>query len=132
MTEQPTEPRGLAWLNAIKSMSLTNVLILALMCMVLVPVYFVYTVLNDPKVLDRFMSSYDEYTETRSGCTVRTVRLRGGPWRWSISSGFAMGGADRYTVSAILSTEPGEEDIRSYCATLNLIIDKMHEANGTQ
>ena len=133
MSEQPPpEGRGLAWINAAKSLTLTNVLVIALMAMVIVPVYFVYRALNDPATLDRFMSSYDEYTEEVSGCTVRTVRLRGGPWRWSISSGFAMGGADRYTVSVIVTTEPNAEAVTSYCATLNLIIDKMHEANGTQ
>ena len=118
-------------ISAAKSLTLTNVLIIALMAMVIVPVYFVYRALNDPQILDRFMSSFEEYNDEVSGCTIRTVRLRGGPWRWSISSGFAMGGADRYTVSVIVSTEPDAEAITSYCETINLIIDKMHEANGT-
>ena len=112
------------WINAVKGLTLTNVLIVALMAMVAIPVYFVYVALNDPTVLDRFLSSYEEATE-QDGCTIRTARLRGGPWRWSISTGFAFRGSDHWTVSVILNTEPTEADIQSYCAALNLIADKM-------
>jgi hypothetical protein len=111
---------------AIRSLSLSNVLVVALIAAILVPAYVVYTLLNDKTVMDRFLSSYDEYTEVRSGCTVRTVRLHGGPWRWSIATGFAYAGSDRWNVSVILQTEPDDEAIRSYCATLGLIVEKMH------
>ena len=117
----------LGFISAVKGLSLTNVLVMALIAVIAVPSYFVYRMLNDATVMDRFLSSYDEYTEVRSGCTVRTVRLRGGPWRWSISTGFAYQGSDRWNLSVILQNEPTDADVASYCATLGLIADKMHE-----
>jgi hypothetical protein len=114
------------WLATwLKSLTFTNVAIIALIAMVAIPVYATYKLMTDPSMLDRFMSSYDEYTEVETGCTVRTVRLRGGPWRWSISTGFAFQGSDRWTISVILSSEPKPEDIISYCATLELVVEKM-------
>ena len=98
---------------------------IAVLVLVAIPAYFVYRLLNDPTVMDRFLSSYSETTDTESGCTIRKVRLRGGPWRWSIATGFAMQRSDRYSVSVILPEEPDADDIQSYCATLNLIVDKM-------
>ena len=39
--------------------------------------------------------------------------------------------SDRYSVSVILPEEPDADDIQSYCATLNLIVDKMlFDADG--
>jgi hypothetical protein len=114
------------WLATwLKSLTFTNVAIIALIAMVAIPVYATYKLMTDPDMLNRFLSSYDEYTEVETGCTVRTVRLRGGPWRWSISTGFAYQGSDRWTVAVILQTEPTPTDVESYCAALGLIVDKM-------
>jgi hypothetical protein len=123
MTE-PGNGKVTGWISAVKELTLTNVLIIALMAMVAIPVYFVYRVLNDPTMLDRFMSSYSETTDA-SGCTVRTVKLRGGAYHWSISSGFALSGSDRYTVGVIVDSEPKPESVATYCATLHLIVDKL-------
>ena len=53
---QPPPDRAIGWLNAVKGLTLTNVLIIALMAMVAVPTYFVYRLLNDPLILDKFLS----------------------------------------------------------------------------
>ena len=131
MTETPP-PNGKAvgWFNAVKNLTFTQLLIIALATLILIPVYFVYRVLNEPEMLDKFLSSYSEVVHDPSGCTVRKVRLTGGPWRWGIAAGFAFSGSDRWQVSVILNGEPSEEEIMSYCAALNLIADRMAEDNG--
>ena len=129
MNEPAPDGKVAGWLSALKGLTLTNVLIIALMAMVAVPVYFVYRVLNDPAMLDRFLSSYDE-TVDPSGCTVRTVKRRGGVYHWSISTGFALSGSDRYSVAVIMDSTPTPESIKTYCATLGLMVDKLQGGNN--
>ena len=132
MAEPPLPPEGRAVgiLKALQGLSFTNVLIIALMAMIAVPVYFAYRLLNDPTTLDKFLSSYDEKIDEPSGCTVRKVRLRGGPWRYGVAAGFAYSGSERWQISVILHNEPSQEDIMSNCAALNLIAEKMLGLNG--
>ncbi len=131
MTEQPPPaerpPEG--WigmlLTSVKGLTLSNVLIIALLAIVALPVYAVYMLLNDPTVMDRFLSSYTEVTDTETDCTIRKARVRGGAWLWSISAGFAFQRSDRWSVSVILPAEPDAHDIQSYCAALSLIVNQM-------
>jgi hypothetical protein len=132
MTEQPPTPPPSSsggWfagiIDASKSLTLTNVLVIAMLVIVAVPAYAVYQALNDPVLLDRFLSSYTEVPNKSTDCTIRKARARGGAWLWSISAGFAFQRSDRWSVSVILPAEPSADDIVSYCATLALIVDKM-------
>jgi hypothetical protein len=132
MNEQPpTSPPspGGGWfagiIDASKSLTLTNVLVIAMLVIVAIPAYAVYQALNDPVLLDRFLSSYTEVPNKSTDCTIRKARARGGAWLWSISAGFAFQRSDRWSVSVILPAEPNADDIVSYCATLALIVDKM-------
>lgn len=126
MTDPPPPEGWLSTLlNSVKGLTLTNVLIIALLVVIAIPAYAVYTTLNDPVLLDRFLSSYSETTDSATDCTVRKARARGGPWHWSISAGFAMQRSDRWSVSVILPAEPSADDIAAYCATMGHIIDRM-------
>jgi len=133
MTEQPPPPAGghEGWvtmvLNFIKGMTFTNVIIVVILIIVLIPVYFLYRVLNDENMLHRFLSSYEEIPNPIPGsnCTLRLVSMRGGGDMYSISTGFAFQGADRWTVGVILDRNPDHSQLQSYCATLNLIVDYM-------
>jgi hypothetical protein len=108
--------------NVLKGLTLRNVAILALIMAMAVPVFVIWKVFSDPDLLDRFLSSY-RVVRTSGGCVVRAAKERGGPEQWSISTGFAAGGTERWTVGVILEREPTEEQIVSHCATLNLIVD---------
>lgn len=113
-------------ISAIKGLSWTNLLVIFALLLMLIPAYVVYRALNDEQLLDRFLSSYRE-VPSKSGCIVRVVAERGGPERWSVSTAYAASGADRWTVGVILDHEPKEEQIASYCAALNLIVDRLHQ-----
>ena len=123
-TPPPNEGRVLSVLNAAKSMTLFNVLVVALLVLILIPVYIVYRALSDEALLDRFLSSYREIPSD-SGCTVRVVAERGGPERWAIANGFAAQGTDRWVVSVILQKEPTTAEITSFCQSLKLISDQI-------
>ena len=125
--ERPPEGRGLAWVNAAKSLTWTNVLILAGLMAIAVPVYVIYRALGDDKLLDRLMSTYEELPTQQNGCVVRHVQERGGPELWGISSGFAFQGADRWYVNVLIDHAPSSQELDSYCGSLKLIADAMLE-----
>jgi len=119
----------LGWLSTLKGLTLTNALVIVLLVVAVIPAYFVYRALGDPALLDRFLSNYRELPSNGSNCAIREARLKGGAQTWIISTGFAYAGADRWAVSVVLDHAPSEEEIASYCATLGLIVDKMHVAH---
>jgi hypothetical protein len=125
MSEPPPD-RAAGWLNAIKGLSAGNILALAAVAVIAVPVYIVWKAVGDPEsgLMDRLMSTYEEIPQS-SGCTLRHVQERGGPDLYSVSSGFAFQGADRWFVSVVVPHEPSVEEIDSYCASLKLISDAM-------
>jgi hypothetical protein len=131
VTPAPTPPQdqvgtiaGLA--SIVKSLSLTNVLIIALLAMIAIPTYILYRALNDESMLNKFLSRYEEVTSDKVPCTLRIASVRGGGDIFSISTGFAYQGSDRWTVGVILENrKPDPTEIESYCATLELIVDYM-------
>src|SRR5262245_35164170 len=86
------DSRYIGWLNAVKGLTLTNVIVIAVLLVVAVPTYAVYRALNDEKLLDRLLSEYEETYNAEAGCTVRHGRARGGMDRWGIMAGFASSG----------------------------------------
>jgi hypothetical protein len=131
MTEAPPpEGKYLGWLNAVKGLTISNVVVIALLAFVAVPIYIIYRALNDEKMLNRFLSTYEEQSSQQVGCALRHVRQRGGPDLWGISTGFAFQGSDRWNVSVILDHQPASEEIVSYCEALKLIADRLLQTNG--
>jgi hypothetical protein len=121
----PPDAKYAWWLTAIQGLTLSNVLVIALLAVIAVPVYVIYRALDNDRLLDRFMSTYEELSSQQSGCAVRHVQERGGPEMWGISSGFAFQGSDRWFVNVVLSHEPTTEELYSYCESLKLIADRM-------
>lgn len=122
----PPEGRALGLIMAVKGMTVSNVVVIALLAIIAVPVYVVYKALSDDKLLDRLMSTY-EVLENHEGCLVRHVQERGGPDLWGVSSGFAFQGADRWFVNVMFDHAPSSDEIAAYCASLKLIGDRMLE-----
>jgi hypothetical protein len=128
LTEPLPEGKLAAAASVIKGLSLTNVLIIALLAVIAVPVYVVYRALNEPAVMDRLMSSYREYPNQISGCTMREVKERGGPDMWSVSAGFAFHGSARWYIAVAMSTKPSDTEIAAHCEALKRIADSLLRA----
>ena len=125
MTEPPpSEGKLAAAASVVKGLSLTNVLVIALLALIAVPTYLAYKMLNDPAVMDRLLSSYKELPNG-SGCVLREVKERGGPDMWAISTGFAFHGSDRWYVAVGLTHPPDANDLTSHCETLKRIADTL-------
>jgi hypothetical protein len=121
----PEQPRGIAWLGAIKGLTISNVVVIALLAVIGVPVYVIYKALGDDKLMDRLMSTYEQKESQQVGCTLRHVQERGGPELWGVSAGFAFQGTDRWFVNVVLDHEPSSDEIITYCESLKLIADRM-------
>jgi hypothetical protein len=119
----PQDGRILSWLGAVKGLTVTNVLVIAMLVVVAIPAYFVWKALNDQVLLDRFLSNYRELSAQNVACAIREAKYRGGATQWSISTGFAIAGRDRYVVAVVMDYYPSNEELHSYCETLKLIAD---------
>jgi hypothetical protein len=113
--------------DLVRSLSLTNVLVIILLVVVAAPVWVLWKVINNEKLLDRFLSHYAEYPSQTTSCTVRQIKVRGGPETFALSTGFASQGTDRYFISVVGNHQFNPSEERSYCETLNLLVDFMRD-----
>lgn len=124
MTIPPEPGRLERAAKVVQGLSLTNVLIIALLALIIVPAYVIWKATSDEKLLNRLMSTYEDMG-SRGGCALRHVKERGGPDLYGLSAGFSFTGADRWYVNVILDHDPSDEEIVSYCESLKLIADTM-------
>jgi hypothetical protein len=125
--DPPPQPEGrvAGLFHAVKGLTFTNALVIIMLGIVAIPIYFAWRVLNDEELLDRFFSSYRELASANAGCAVRQAKFRGGAPLWTVSTGFAYQGSDRYIITVVLDHQPDNEEITSFCATLKLLADDM-------
>ena len=116
--------------NIIKGLSLTHVLIIALLVVIALPTYVLWRFVNDASLLNKFTSFYEEIANDKSSCTLRIASQRGVDAFYAISTGFAFQGSDRYTISVLLHRHPDDGELASYCETLNLIVDYMRRPDA--
>ena len=109
----------------VKGLSLSNVLVIALLAVIAIPVYVIYKALGDEKIMNRLLSRYEELDARKTGCTLRHVQERGGPDLWGVSAGFSFIGTDRWFVNVVMDHNPSDEEVVSYCEALKLIADRM-------
>jgi hypothetical protein len=109
----------------IKGFTLKNVAITALLALIILPGFVIWRVMNDASMLNKLTSRYEEYTSDKIPCTLRVASVRGGGDHYSISTGFAFQGSDRYIMGVIMDRKPGEIELQSYCEVLQKIVDHL-------
>jgi hypothetical protein len=119
----PPDGRVTSWVNAVKGLTFANVAVIAMLGVIAVPLYAVYRVLNDDQLMDKLMSSYHEFPPSPSGCTVRELKPRSAAPTWTIATGFAYQGTDKWLAGAAIDHKPSEAEIESYCESLKLITE---------
>lgn len=116
-------------ITIVKGLTFTNVLIIGLLVAIAVPAYFGWRTINDTALLDRFTAHYEEIANDKSPCAVR-IFGKGQVVNHSVTTGFAYQGSDRWIVGVVMDSRPTEDEIVSYCATLNLIVDFMRRPDA--
>jgi hypothetical protein len=119
-------------IKTIQSLTLTQVLIIALLVLIAIPSYIAWRVINDESMLTKFTSRYEEITSAYMSCTLRVASVRGGGDTYSISTGLAMQGSDRWQVGVILPRLPPQDSQIAYCATLNLLVDHLRRPDAPE
>lgn len=114
----------------VQSISLTQVLVIALLVAIGMPTFIIWRFLNDSSLLNKWTSFYEEISTDKSPCTLRIASQRGAEPFYAVSTGFAYQGSDRWTISVLLGHRPDDGEIASYCETLNLIVDYMRRPNA--
>ena len=132
MNEQPPAVetgRLTTVVESVKGLTFTNVAIIALLVLALAPAYIAYRLLNDENMLYRLMSTYRELPNPipASNCTLRMASARGGNDIYNVSMSFASLGTDRWQIGVFIGHPPTPDEIESYCATLNIIMDYMRD-----
>jgi hypothetical protein len=122
----PSDGKIVGLINAARGLTVTNAVVIMLLVAVAIPAYFVWRALDDPAILDRFLSFYRVVPSAMASCQLRQARQRGEPYIWSINTGFAFEGGKRWSIGVIMDQEPTVEEQKSYCETLQLIVDWMH------
>ena len=118
--------------NIIKGISLTNVLIIALLIAIAIPTFILYRFMTDSSLLNKFTSFYEELGLDKVACTLRIASQRGADPIYSIGTGFAYQGSDRYLDGRPAHPQaPTTASWPAYCETLNLIVDFMRRPAGT-
>jgi len=127
MSEPPPDRVGQVGglVKIVQSITLTQVLIIALLVAIAVPTYVFWRFLNDTSMLNKFTSFYEEISSDKVPCTLRIASQRGADPSYSLSTGFAYQGSDRYVVGVVLSKQPDDAELVAYCATLNAIVDHL-------
>jgi hypothetical protein len=129
---QPQQQHGivLSLIDAVKGMSLLNAAVFVVLLFALVPAYILYRAMNDEALMGKLLSHYEEITSERWPCTLRIASVRGGGDQYSISTGFAYQGSERWTVNVVMDRKPSDTEMISYCETLNLLIDFMRNPDA--
>jgi hypothetical protein len=136
MTETPPAEDRVGQVGGIvklvSSLTLTQVLVIALLVMIAIPTYIAWRVINDASMLTKFTSRYEEIASAYMPCTLRVASVRGGGDTYSISTGLSMQGSDRWQVGVILERLPEQADQIAYCATLNLLVDHLRRPDAPE
>lgn len=128
MTEESKPPPSsgwLSWLTAVKGLTITNALVIGMLALIAIPTWLVYSMTQNTELLDRFFSNYREISAQNVACAIREAKYRGGNPVWSISTGFAFIGRDRYVIAVVLEHEPRAEEMIAFCETLKLLADTI-------
>lgn len=125
---QPPSPlpnNSSGWLSFAKGLTLGNAAAILVLLVGLVPAYVVYRMVTDPALIDRFLSSY-EVRSTGTACRLVKAREHGGGYTYAVTTAFAAEGQQKWSLGAVMTTEPSEEEIKSNCALLQAIISFLH------
>jgi hypothetical protein len=125
MSAQPPPTNVTAGLGFLERLTPKNAVAILLLLCGLVPAYVVYRLVTDPTLLDRFLSSY-AVEPTSTACRLVKARERGEDYSYAVTTGIAFEGQTRYSLGAVMTHEPTEEEQQTLCVILQAMIDALH------
>ncbi len=120
-----------AGVDAAKSLTLTNVLILALLLAVCFPAYVGYRAVNDERLLIHIASSYEEMRYGIGNCSVFKAHARGDDQEFIIRYVFRMDPQGTWYIAIRSATEPTKEEAANRCKLLEKAVQDGRKARGS-
>lgn len=117
-------------LNLLKGLSFGNVLVIFILVMTATAIYIVYRFLNDEALMDKFLSHYEEISAESIPCTLRIGGVRKGSTMYSITTGFAYEGNDRWIVGVHRNSEIKDNEFLKYCEMLQAIVEYLRRPDA--
>jgi hypothetical protein len=121
-----------AGVSAIKSLTLTNVLLLGLLIAVCFPAYVGYRILNDEQLLVHVASSYEEMHYGIGNCTVYRAHARGNEPEFIVRYMFRIDNLGRWYLAIKSNAEPTKEDAAKRCNLLERAVQDGRRARGVK
>lgn len=116
--------------DIVKGLTLTNVLILALLIILIVPLYLAWRVLNDQDLQGKLFNTYSEL-EAPSDCLLTFQQAAGGSGHYVIRAILAERPAETWYISTRIRFKPDDKAMYLYCAASSQLIDFMRDPNNT-
>jgi hypothetical protein len=115
--------------DSVKSLTLTNALVIVLIGLVALPAYISWRFINDPALLDRVMSAYDEQGGLINQCSIGHVQRAGDAKRMWMINIFKVTGAKQWFMGVKLSSDPPREEQIKLCEELGRMVSNLPESD---
>jgi hypothetical protein len=115
-------------LDSVRTLTLSNVLVIALLVVIAIPAYIGWRVLNDPVLMGVVFSQYREYP-TKGECALIFAQPAGGTGFFAITNAFAERNNEFWSVAVRIKFHPDDEAIDKYCGTLAALIEYARDPN---
>lgn len=117
-------------LNLLKGLSFGNVVVIFILVMTAAAIYTLYRFLNDEILMNKFLSHYEESSNDKIPCTSRIGSKRGGALTYSITTGFAYDGNDRWVIGIHRDAKISKDEFFEYCIALQMFVDYLHRPDA--
>lgn len=115
--------------DAVKGLSLANVLVIILLVVVAVPAYVGWKVTSDPALMALVFNDFAEIPST-TDCNLFRLKPTGGSTYYAISNQFSERNAESWAVTVRLKFLPDDEAMKAYCGSLEEVIDYLRDPVG--
>lgn len=117
-------------IEALKGLTLTNLLVLLVLVLILAPAYLAWRVVNDPDLRNILFSSFRAIEVEGVDCSYIKASEAGVDPHWLVAKDFAFSGRDRWFIGVNSPEEPSPAEVEAYCRTLSEVIVYARERNG--
>lgn len=117
-------------LNVVKGLTYTNVAIMALLLLLLVPVYLVYRILGDQNLMGAVFNVYSEL-DAPTDCLLAFQQPAGGSGAYIVRAVLAERNAEVWYVSVKLRFKPDDQAMTQYCGAATQVVDFANDPNNS-
>jgi hypothetical protein len=113
-------------LDSVKGLSLSNVLVLALLALIAVPAYVGWKVINNPALMSIVFSDFEEIPSV-TDCNLFRAQSSGSAAFWAVTNQFGQRNAESWSIAVRVKFLPDAAAMRDYCASLEAVVSYLRD-----